>query len=96
VSFLHDANDLNYKHGLLQFYPPYKNLDLRFLGKKRGKGLHRSSTIVFLEVVDPRYHEASFSSFVLKERGTNPEKMDLLKDGVPQSQLMKECFINIF
>jgi hypothetical protein len=23
---LNDANALNYKHGLLQFYPPYKNL----------------------------------------------------------------------
>jgi hypothetical protein len=22
-----DANDLNYKQGLLQLYPPYKNLD---------------------------------------------------------------------
>jgi hypothetical protein len=64
----------------------------RFLGKKRGKGLHRSSTIVFLEDVDPRHHETSFSSFVLKERGTNHGKMDLLKDGVPQSQLMERMF----
>jgi hypothetical protein len=23
----YDANDLNYKHGMLQLYPPYKNLD---------------------------------------------------------------------
>jgi hypothetical protein len=43
---LNDANATIYKHGLLQLYPPYKNLDPRFLGKKRGKGhngLRRSS-----------------------------------------------------
>jgi hypothetical protein len=60
---LNDANALNYKHGLLQLYPPYKNLDPRFLGKKRGKGLQRSSTIFsstrcFLLIdVDPWNHE---------------------------------------
>jgi hypothetical protein len=71
----------------------------RFLDKKRGKGytsLQRSSQahddLFFFEEVDPHHHEASFSSFVLKERGTNPGKMDLLKDGVPQSQLMKRMF----
>jgi hypothetical protein len=52
----------------------------RFLSKIRGKGLHRSSTIVFLEVVDPRHHEGSFSSFVIlsqlnwRREGTSLER----------------------
>jgi hypothetical protein len=61
----------------------------RFLGKKRGKGLHRSSTIVFLEVVDPRHHETSVLSFVLMERVDNSGKMDLLEEGVSHGQLME-------
>jgi hypothetical protein len=65
----------------------------RFLGKKRRKGLQvfddlrKLGMIFFLEEVDPPHHETSVPSFVLKERGNNSGKMDLLKDGVSHGQL---------
>jgi hypothetical protein len=54
----------------------------RFLGKKRGKGLQRSSTI---------FRSSRWSSF-LKERGNNSGKMDLFKDRVFHGQLMETGF----
>jgi hypothetical protein len=90
---------------MLQIYPPYKNLILRFVGSTREKGtrvtqvfndLVDPTTIFFLEEIDPHHHEASFSflqyccSTTLKERGNNSRKMDLLKDQVSHGQLMEE------
>jgi hypothetical protein len=59
---------------MLQIYPPYKNLILRFVGSTREKGTRVSrvfndlvdpTIIFFLEEVDPLHHEASFPSFVI-------------------------------
>jgi hypothetical protein len=52
--------------------------------------------IFFLEEVDPRHHETSSPSFMLKERGNNSRKMDLHKDRVSHGQLMEVVFVNIF
>jgi hypothetical protein len=59
---------------MLQIYPSYKNLIPRFIGSTREKGtrvtlifkdLVDPTAIFFLEEVDPRRHEASFSSLTL-------------------------------
>jgi hypothetical protein len=59
---------------MLQIYPPFKNLVPRFIGSTREKGrrvtpvfndLVDPTAIFFLEEVDPRCHEASFSSLTL-------------------------------
>jgi hypothetical protein len=57
----------------------------RFLGKKRGKGLQRSSMI---------FTNSPWSSF-LKERGNNSGKMDLHKYWVSHGQLIEWVFVNI-
>jgi hypothetical protein len=48
--------------------------------------------IFFLEEVDPRDHETSSPCFMLKERGNNSRKMDLLEDRVFHGQLMETGF----
>jgi hypothetical protein len=54
----------------------------RFLGKKRGKGLQRSSTM---------FTSSPWSSF-LNIRGNNSRKMDILEDRVFHGQLMETGF----
>jgi hypothetical protein len=66
---------------MLQFYPPYKNLDPRFLGKKEGRvttvfnDLHELTKIFSVEEIDMLHHDKLNSSFrifiptVLMKRG---------------------------
>jgi hypothetical protein len=63
----------------------------RFLGKKRGKGLQRSSTIVFLEVVDPCHPETSVLSFVLMEEWTTLERWIFSKREYLMVNSWNEC-----
>jgi hypothetical protein len=78
----------------------------RFLGKKRGKshnGLQRSSQAHDNLLSWRGWSTLSWNfnfflrdsySTELRERGNNCRKRDLLKDGVPQSQLMERMFHN--